>query len=94
MRGPSTKPIMLEGNWGEARMVFIQDAVSGSKDSVQRRDLRFESGALLSSDRSLCDPDLPGTLATRQPLSSLRGQHTPMGRDAWHFPCVGSAFFP
>lgn len=39
------------------QMVFIQDAVSRSKDSAQRRDLRFESGALLSSDRSLCDPD-------------------------------------
>ena len=38
-------------------MVLIRDAVARSKDSAQRRDLKFETGALLSSDRSLCEPD-------------------------------------
>lgn len=33
-------------------MVLVQDAAARSKDSAQRRDLRFESGALLGSDRS------------------------------------------
>lgn len=34
-------------------MVFVWDA----KVRAQRRDLKFESGVLLSSDRSSCEPD-------------------------------------
>lgn len=41
-------------NGKQVRMVIIWDVVARSKDSAQRKDLKFESGALLSSDKSSC----------------------------------------
>lgn len=95
---PSWNPLCWETNGEQARMVFVRDAVPRSKDSAQRRDLKFESGALLSSDRSLCEPDPAWEVNNKkttqfpQRTAHPKGEGTPGSNR--HFPWVGSAFFP
>ena len=79
-------------------MVFIRDAVARSKDSAQRRDLKFESGVLLSSDRSLCEPDpaqeVSNKTTTQFPQRTAHPKGEGMPGSNRHFPYVGRAFFP
>jgi len=79
-------------------MISVQDAVARSKDSAQRRGLKFESGALLSSDRSLCELDPAWEISNKTtaqfPLRTAYPKEEEMPGSNRHFPCVGSALFP